>query len=91
MSNRPNNNPGGSLRRSQRNTAGAQPQDDSIGGRYVFDRNLKVIVFKKTFLKTHYVDGNWNGSLPMVEQVTQIELEFRAVLSSFPKHAKLRK
>uniref|UniRef100_A0A7N4NJ38 Thyroid hormone receptor interactor 12 n=1 Tax=Sarcophilus harrisii TaxID=9305 RepID=A0A7N4NJ38_SARHA len=33
MSNRPNNNPGGSLRRSQRNTAGAQPQDDSIGGR----------------------------------------------------------
>ncbi|XP_066883221.1 E3 ubiquitin-protein ligase TRIP12 isoform X31 [Kogia breviceps] len=33
MSNRPNNNPGGSLRRSQRNTAGAQPQDDSTGGR----------------------------------------------------------
>ncbi|XP_029471280.1 E3 ubiquitin-protein ligase TRIP12 isoform X5 [Rhinatrema bivittatum] len=33
MSNRPNNNPGGSLRRSQRNTAGAQPQDDSAGGR----------------------------------------------------------
>lgn len=33
MSNRPNNNPGGSLRRSQRNTAGAQPQDDAIGGR----------------------------------------------------------
>nr|XP_023422794.1 E3 ubiquitin-protein ligase TRIP12 [Cavia porcellus] len=33
MSNRPNNNPGGSLRRSQRNTAGAQLQDDSIGGR----------------------------------------------------------
>ena len=41
MSNRPNNNPGGSLRRSQRNTAGAQPQDDSIGGRYVFNGNLK--------------------------------------------------
>ncbi|XP_056354366.1 E3 ubiquitin-protein ligase TRIP12 isoform X3 [Oenanthe melanoleuca] len=33
MSNRPNNNPGGSLRRSQRNTAGAQPQDDAVGGR----------------------------------------------------------
>ncbi|XP_028917729.1 E3 ubiquitin-protein ligase TRIP12 isoform X6 [Ornithorhynchus anatinus] len=33
MSNRPNNNPGGSLRRSQRNTAGTQLQDDSIGGR----------------------------------------------------------
>uniref|UniRef100_A0A8C3GVT7 E3 ubiquitin-protein ligase n=1 Tax=Corvus moneduloides TaxID=1196302 RepID=A0A8C3GVT7_CORMO len=32
MSNRPNNNPGGSLRRSQRNTAGAQPQDDAVGG-----------------------------------------------------------
>lgn len=48
MSNRPNNNPGGSLRRSQRNTAGAQPQDDSIGGRYVFDCNLKVIGEKKS-------------------------------------------
>uniref|UniRef100_A0A8D2NAG5 E3 ubiquitin-protein ligase n=1 Tax=Zonotrichia albicollis TaxID=44394 RepID=A0A8D2NAG5_ZONAL len=34
MSNRPSNNPGGSLRRSQRNTAGAQPQDDAVGGRY---------------------------------------------------------
>ncbi|KAM7044173.1 E3 ubiquitin-protein ligase TRIP12 isoform 3-T4 [Acridotheres tristis] len=33
MSNRPNNNPGGSLRRSQRTTAGAQPQDDAVGGR----------------------------------------------------------
>uniref|UniRef100_A0A7M4E849 E3 ubiquitin-protein ligase n=1 Tax=Crocodylus porosus TaxID=8502 RepID=A0A7M4E849_CROPO len=33
MSNRPNNNPGGSLRRSQRNTAGVQPQDDAVGGR----------------------------------------------------------
>ncbi|NWY56540.1 TRIPC ligase, partial [Chionis minor] len=33
MSNRPNNNPGGSLRRSQRNTAGTQPQDDAVGGR----------------------------------------------------------
>ncbi|NXM43860.1 TRIPC ligase, partial [Gymnorhina tibicen] len=33
MSNRPNNNPGGSLRRSQRNSAGAQPQDDAVGGR----------------------------------------------------------
>ncbi|KAM6062739.1 E3 ubiquitin-protein ligase TRIP12 isoform 2-T7 [Chlamydotis macqueenii] len=33
MSNQPNNNPGGSLRRSQRNTAGAQPQDDAVGGR----------------------------------------------------------
>ncbi|XP_040469252.1 E3 ubiquitin-protein ligase TRIP12 isoform X1 [Falco naumanni] len=36
MSNRPNNNPGGSLRRSQRNTAGAQPQDDAVGGRSHF-------------------------------------------------------
>ncbi|NXB22632.1 TRIPC ligase, partial [Rhagologus leucostigma] len=33
MSNRPSNNPGGSLRRSQRNSAGAQPQDDAVGGR----------------------------------------------------------
>ncbi|XP_053565809.1 E3 ubiquitin-protein ligase TRIP12 isoform X7 [Bombina bombina] len=33
MSSRPNNNPGGSLRRSQRNTAGAQPQEDIAGGR----------------------------------------------------------
>ncbi|NWR14330.1 TRIPC ligase, partial [Emberiza fucata] len=33
MSNRPSNNPGGSLRRSQRNTAGAQPQDDAVGER----------------------------------------------------------
>ncbi|KAG9494461.1 hypothetical protein GDO78_002011 [Eleutherodactylus coqui] len=33
MSSRPNNNPGGSLRRSQRNTAGAQPQEDTAGGR----------------------------------------------------------
>ncbi|XP_069721009.1 E3 ubiquitin-protein ligase TRIP12 isoform X3 [Phaenicophaeus curvirostris] len=33
MSNRPNNNPGGSLRRSQRNTAGVQPQDDAVGRR----------------------------------------------------------
>ncbi|XP_071422955.1 E3 ubiquitin-protein ligase TRIP12 isoform X1 [Pithys albifrons albifrons] len=33
MSNRPSNNPGGSLRRSQRNTAGAQPHDDAVGGR----------------------------------------------------------
>lgn len=41
MSNRPNNNPGGSLRRSQRNTAGAQPQDDAVGGRY--DCYLRVL------------------------------------------------
>ncbi|KAM6441758.1 E3 ubiquitin-protein ligase TRIP12 isoform 4-T5 [Liasis olivaceus] len=33
MSNRPNNSPGGSLRRSQRNTVGAQSQDDAVGGR----------------------------------------------------------
>ncbi|XP_069474400.1 E3 ubiquitin-protein ligase TRIP12 isoform X2 [Ambystoma mexicanum] len=33
MSNRPNNNPGGSLRRSLRNTAGTHPQDDTSGGR----------------------------------------------------------
>uniref|UniRef100_A0A670JXQ9 E3 ubiquitin-protein ligase n=1 Tax=Podarcis muralis TaxID=64176 RepID=A0A670JXQ9_PODMU len=33
MSNRPSNSPGGSLRRSQRNTVGAQPQDDAVGGR----------------------------------------------------------
>ncbi|XP_043558747.1 E3 ubiquitin-protein ligase TRIP12 isoform X5 [Chiloscyllium plagiosum] len=33
MSNRPNYNTGGSLRRSQRNTAGAQPQDEATGGR----------------------------------------------------------
>ncbi|XP_063298363.1 E3 ubiquitin-protein ligase TRIP12 isoform X3 [Pelobates fuscus] len=32
MSSRLNNNPGGSLRRSQRNTAGAQPQEDTTGG-----------------------------------------------------------
>uniref|UniRef100_A0A672HAL1 E3 ubiquitin-protein ligase n=1 Tax=Salarias fasciatus TaxID=181472 RepID=A0A672HAL1_SALFA len=33
MSNRPNSNPGGSLRRSQRNTAAAQPQDHTVTGR----------------------------------------------------------
>ncbi|XP_072111160.1 E3 ubiquitin-protein ligase TRIP12 isoform X3 [Mobula birostris] len=33
MSNRPNYNTGGSLRRSQRNTAGAHPQDETAGGR----------------------------------------------------------
>ncbi|XP_017163763.1 E3 ubiquitin-protein ligase TRIP12 isoform X2 [Poecilia reticulata] len=33
MSNRPNSNPGGSLRRSQRNTAAAQPQDHTAAGR----------------------------------------------------------
>ncbi|XP_055082036.1 E3 ubiquitin-protein ligase TRIP12 isoform X2 [Periophthalmus magnuspinnatus] len=33
MSNRPNSNPGGSLRRSQRNTAAAQPQDQTVAGR----------------------------------------------------------
>ncbi|XP_039615955.1 E3 ubiquitin-protein ligase TRIP12 isoform X3 [Polypterus senegalus] len=38
MSNRPNNNPGGSLRRSQRNTAGAQLQDDAAGGRLHSDQ-----------------------------------------------------
>ncbi|KAG8445495.1 hypothetical protein GDO86_010313 [Hymenochirus boettgeri] len=32
MSSRPNNNRGGSLRRSQRNTAGAQPQEDTAAG-----------------------------------------------------------
>ncbi|XP_053315774.1 E3 ubiquitin-protein ligase TRIP12 isoform X2 [Spea bombifrons] len=32
MSSRLNNNPGGSLRRSQRNTAGTQPQEDTAGG-----------------------------------------------------------
>ncbi|XP_074497863.1 E3 ubiquitin-protein ligase TRIP12 isoform X6 [Sebastes fasciatus] len=33
MSNRPNSNPGGSLRRSKRNTAAAQPQDHTVAGR----------------------------------------------------------
>ncbi|XP_065121190.1 E3 ubiquitin-protein ligase TRIP12 isoform X3 [Paramisgurnus dabryanus] len=33
MSNRPNSNPGGSLRRSQRNTAAAQPLDHALAGR----------------------------------------------------------
>ncbi|XP_034024048.1 E3 ubiquitin-protein ligase TRIP12 isoform X2 [Thalassophryne amazonica] len=33
MSNLPNSNPGGSLRRSQRNTAAAQPQDHTVTGR----------------------------------------------------------
>uniref|UniRef100_A0A8B9LPY2 E3 ubiquitin-protein ligase n=1 Tax=Astyanax mexicanus TaxID=7994 RepID=A0A8B9LPY2_ASTMX len=33
MSNRPNSNPGGSLRRSQRNTAAAQPHDHTLAGR----------------------------------------------------------
>nr|AFR24284.1 thyrioid hormone receptor interactor 12 [Capra hircus] len=43
MSNRPNNNPGGSLRRSQRNTAGAQPQDDSIGGRSCSSSSVVIV------------------------------------------------
>lgn len=42
MSNRPSNNPGGSLRRSQRNTAGAQPQDDAVGGRYGCCLNVQM-------------------------------------------------
>ncbi|XP_018119817.1 uncharacterized protein LOC414478 isoform X6 [Xenopus laevis] len=40
MSSRPNSNPGGSLRRSQRNTAGAQPQEDTAGGRGYNSSNL---------------------------------------------------
>ncbi|KAM6946227.1 E3 ubiquitin-protein ligase TRIP12 [Aplochiton taeniatus] len=38
MSNRPNSNPGGSLRRSQRNTAAAQPQDHTVAGRLQSDK-----------------------------------------------------
>lgn len=43
MSNRPNYNTGGSLRRSQRNTAGAQPQDEAAGGRQVKYGELNII------------------------------------------------
>ncbi|XP_069069527.1 E3 ubiquitin-protein ligase TRIP12 isoform X5 [Pleurodeles waltl] len=42
MSNRPNNNPGGSLRRSLRNTAGTHPQDDSSGGRIGSSSNVLI-------------------------------------------------
>uniref|UniRef100_A0A8D0A4L4 E3 ubiquitin-protein ligase n=1 Tax=Sander lucioperca TaxID=283035 RepID=A0A8D0A4L4_SANLU len=42
MSNRPNSNPGGSLRRSQRNTAAAQPQDHTVAGSQS-KSNIKLI------------------------------------------------
>ncbi|XP_052387819.1 E3 ubiquitin-protein ligase TRIP12 isoform X3 [Carassius gibelio] len=40
MSNRPNSNPGGSLRRSQRNTAAAQPIDHTLAGRNILSLSV---------------------------------------------------
>ncbi|XP_059420666.1 E3 ubiquitin-protein ligase TRIP12-like isoform X3 [Carassius carassius] len=40
MSNRPNSNPGGSLRRSQRNTAAAQPIDHTFAGRNILSLSV---------------------------------------------------
>uniref|UniRef100_UPI0037E83A3F E3 ubiquitin-protein ligase TRIP12 isoform X5 n=1 Tax=Semicossyphus pulcher TaxID=241346 RepID=UPI0037E83A3F len=46
MSNRPNSNPGGSLRRSQRNTAAAQPQDHTVAGRSGLTLSVASIVLE---------------------------------------------
>ncbi|XP_072248760.1 E3 ubiquitin-protein ligase TRIP12 isoform X12 [Leuresthes tenuis] len=46
MSNRPNSNPGGSLRRSQRNTAAAQPQDHTVAGRSGLTLSVASFVFQ---------------------------------------------
>ncbi|XP_051580922.1 E3 ubiquitin-protein ligase TRIP12-like isoform X4 [Myxocyprinus asiaticus] len=40
MSNRPNSNPGGSLRRSQRNTAATQPLDHTLTGRNILSLSV---------------------------------------------------
>ncbi|XP_034556428.1 E3 ubiquitin-protein ligase TRIP12 isoform X5 [Notolabrus celidotus] len=46
MSNRPNSNPGGSLRRSQRNTAAAQPQDHTVAGRSGLSLSVASVVLQ---------------------------------------------
>ncbi|XP_060902297.1 E3 ubiquitin-protein ligase TRIP12 isoform X7 [Labrus mixtus] len=46
MSNRPNSNPGGSLRRSQRNTAAAQPQDQTVAGRSGLSLSVASVVLQ---------------------------------------------
>ncbi|KAM6988560.1 E3 ubiquitin-protein ligase TRIP12 isoform 9-T20 [Tautogolabrus adspersus] len=46
MSNRPNSNPGGSLRRSQRNTAAAQPQDQTVTGRSGLSLSVASVVLQ---------------------------------------------
>ncbi|KAM9316934.1 E3 ubiquitin-protein ligase TRIP12 isoform 1-T1 [Gastrophryne carolinensis] len=62
MSSRPNNNPGGSLRRSQRNTAGAQPQEDTAGGRSHLEqadhKTFNLPESRKTLSKTPKVQSN---------------------------------
>ncbi|KAM4771356.1 E3 ubiquitin-protein ligase TRIP12 [Rhinophrynus dorsalis] len=62
MSSRPNNNPGGSLRRSQRNTAGAQPQEDTAGGRSQLEqaehKTHNYSESRKSFSKTPKVQSN---------------------------------
>ncbi|XP_029111262.1 E3 ubiquitin-protein ligase TRIP12 isoform X2 [Scleropages formosus] len=46
MSNRPNSNPGGSLRRSQRNSAAAQPHDDAVAGRSGLSLSVASLVLQ---------------------------------------------
>ncbi|XP_075717371.1 E3 ubiquitin-protein ligase TRIP12 isoform X2 [Rhinoderma darwinii] len=64
MSSRPNNNPGGSLRRSQRNTAGAQPQEDTAGGsnqsqlEQAEHKALSLPESRKSLCKTPKVQSN---------------------------------
>ncbi|XP_075057738.1 E3 ubiquitin-protein ligase TRIP12 isoform X1 [Mixophyes fleayi] len=64
MSSRPNNNPGGSLRRSQRNTAGAQPQEDTAGGsnrsqlEQAEHKTLSLPESRKSLSKTPKVQSN---------------------------------
>ncbi|XP_044144992.1 E3 ubiquitin-protein ligase TRIP12 isoform X2 [Bufo gargarizans] len=64
MSSRPNNNPGGSLRRSQRNTAGAQPQEDAAGGsnrsqlEQAEHKTLSLPENRKSLSKTPKVQSN---------------------------------
>ncbi|XP_041125735.1 E3 ubiquitin-protein ligase TRIP12-like isoform X1 [Polyodon spathula] len=68
MSNRPNNNPGGSLRRSQRNTAGAQPQDDAVGGRLHSEQTKHKANSppenRRSFSKTSKVQSNTASGQP---------------------------
>ncbi|XP_075426312.1 E3 ubiquitin-protein ligase TRIP12 isoform X2 [Ascaphus truei] len=62
MSSRPENNPGGSLRRSQRNTAGAQPQEDTAGARSQLEEAkhtpLSLPESRKSLSKTSKVQSN---------------------------------
>lgn len=65
MSNRPNSNPGGSLRRSQRNTAAAQPQDHTVAGRWVAcsARCSYLIILWTSYKASVFLMCNWDPLL----------------------------